>query len=126
MNRSIASSTIVFNEAYYDNPNRTSIGAGVYFDGAATHSIALSTPSTTSGPVMITWLSLSRHSTSSSPPWPGPPVSRPGRRVYAPAKEIPEVLGGLGISIVSTSRGILTGKQAREAKLGGEILCNIW
>lgn len=53
-------------------------------------------------------------------------VSRPGRRVYAPAKEIPEVLGGLGISIVSTSRGILTGKQAREAKLGGEILCNVW
>src|SRR5450759_1748426 len=43
-------------------------------------------------------------------------VSRPGRRVYAPAKEIPEVLGGLGISIVSTSRGILTGRKAREAK----------
>ena len=53
-------------------------------------------------------------------------VSRPGRRVYAPAKGIPEVLGGLGISIVSTSRGILTGRQAREAKLGGEILCNVW
>ena len=53
-------------------------------------------------------------------------VSRPGRRVYAPAKEIPEVLGGLGISIVSTSQGILTGRQAREAKLGGEILCNVW
>ena len=53
-------------------------------------------------------------------------VSRPGRRVYAPAKEIPEVLGGLGTSIVSTSRGILTGRQAREARLGGEILCNIW
>jgi small subunit ribosomal protein S8 len=53
-------------------------------------------------------------------------VSRPGRRVYAPAKGIPEVLGGLGISIVSTSRGILTGSQAREAKLGGEILCNVW
>ncbi len=53
-------------------------------------------------------------------------VSRPGRRVYAPAKGIPEVLGGLGISIVSTSRGILTGRQAREAKVGGEILCNVW
>lgn len=53
-------------------------------------------------------------------------VSRPGRRVYAPAKGIPDVLGGLGISIVSTSRGILTGRQAREAKLGGEILCNVW
>ncbi len=53
-------------------------------------------------------------------------VSRPGRRVYAPAKGIPEVLGGLGISIVSTSRGILSGRQAREARLGGEILCNVW
>jgi small subunit ribosomal protein S8 len=53
-------------------------------------------------------------------------VSRPGRRVYAPAKEIPAVLGGVGISIVSTSKGILTGRQAREAKLGGEILCNVW
>ena len=53
-------------------------------------------------------------------------ISRPGRRVYAPANAIPEVLGGLGISIVSTSRGILTGRQAREARLGGEILCNVW
>ncbi len=53
-------------------------------------------------------------------------VSRPGRRVYAAAKEIPEVLGGLGISIVSTSKGIVTGKAARESRLGGEILCNIW
>ena len=53
-------------------------------------------------------------------------VSRPGRRVYAPAKEIPEVLGGLGISIVSTSKGIVTGRKARESKLGGEILCNVW
>jgi len=53
-------------------------------------------------------------------------VSRPGRRVYAAAKEIPEVLGGLGISIVSTSKGIRTGRQAREERLGGEILCNVW
>jgi small subunit ribosomal protein S8 len=53
-------------------------------------------------------------------------VSRPGRRVYAPAKEIPEVLGGLGISIVSTSKGIVTGRKARESRLGGEILCNVW
>lgn len=53
-------------------------------------------------------------------------VSRPGRRVYAAAKEMPEVLGGLGTSIVSTSRGILTGRQAREQRLGGEILCNVW
>lgn len=53
-------------------------------------------------------------------------VSRPGRRVYAASKEIPEVLGGLGISIVSTSRGIRTGRQARDERLGGEILCNVW
>ena len=53
-------------------------------------------------------------------------VSRPGRRVYARSTEIPEVLGGLGISIVSTSRGILTGRKARESRLGGEILCNVW
>src|SRR5215468_7331721 len=45
-------------------------------------------------------------------------VSRPGRRVYAAAKEIPEVLGGLGVAILSTSRGIVTGRQAREQKLG--------
>ena len=53
-------------------------------------------------------------------------VSRPGRRVYAPAKEIPEVLGGLGISVVSTSKGVVTGRKARESHLGGEILFNVW
>ena len=53
-------------------------------------------------------------------------VSRPGRRVYARAQEIPEVLGGLGTSIVSTSRGIVSGRKARESRLGGEILCNVW
>jgi small subunit ribosomal protein S8 len=53
-------------------------------------------------------------------------VSRPGRRVYAAASEIPEVLDGLGMSIVSTSKGIVTGRQAREQRLGGEILCNVW
>jgi small subunit ribosomal protein S8 len=53
-------------------------------------------------------------------------VSRPGRRVYAPAKEIPDGLGGLGVSIVSTSKGVVTGRRAREARLGGEILFNVW
>lgn len=53
-------------------------------------------------------------------------VSRPGRRVYAPAKQIPEVLDGLGVSIVSTSKGIVSGRAAREARLGGEVLCNVW
>ena len=53
-------------------------------------------------------------------------VSRPGRRVYARADEIPKVLGGLGVSIVSTSRGIVTDRAARQARLGGEVLCNVW
>ena len=50
-------------------------------------------------------------------------VSRPGCRVYCHKDEIPSVLGGLGINILSTSRGIMTGRQAREMGVGGEILC---
>ena len=53
-------------------------------------------------------------------------VSRPGRRIYAKADAIPSVLGGLGVSIVSTSKGIVTDKKARQARLGGEVLCNVW
>lgn len=53
-------------------------------------------------------------------------VSRPGRRIYAKADAIPQVLGGLGVSIVSTSQGIVTDKKARQARLGGEVLCNVW
>ena len=53
-------------------------------------------------------------------------VSRPGRRIYARADAIPKVLGGLGISIVSTSKGIVTDKTARQSRLGGEVLCNVW
>jgi small subunit ribosomal protein S8 len=52
-------------------------------------------------------------------------VSRPGCRVYARKSEIPSVLGGLGICVLSTSQGILTGKQAQEKGLGGEVLCTI-
>jgi small subunit ribosomal protein S8 len=52
-------------------------------------------------------------------------ISRPGCRVYTRKSEIPSVLGGLGISILSTSQGILTGKQAQEKGLGGEVLCTI-
>jgi small subunit ribosomal protein S8 len=52
-------------------------------------------------------------------------VSRPGCRVYSRKTEIPSVLGGLGISIVSTSQGVFTGKQAQEKGLGGEVLCTI-
>ena len=53
-------------------------------------------------------------------------VSRTGRRVYARADEIPKVLGGLGVSIVSTSKGIVTDRTARQSRLGGEVLCNVW
>ncbi|WP_320044129.1 30S ribosomal protein S8 [uncultured Desulfobacter sp.] len=53
-------------------------------------------------------------------------VSKPSCRVYAKSKNIQPVLNGLGISIISTSKGLMTDKQAKEAKVGGEILCNVW
>jgi small subunit ribosomal protein S8 len=53
-------------------------------------------------------------------------VSTPGLRVYASASDIPRVLGGLGIAVISTSRGLMTDRQARAAKVGGEVLCEIW
>ena len=53
-------------------------------------------------------------------------ISKPGLRVYAKANEVPTVLNGLGIAIISTSKGIMTGKKARELSLGGEVLAYIW
>lgn len=53
-------------------------------------------------------------------------VSRPGMRVYSSADEIPKVLNGLGAAVLSTSKGIMTDKEAREARVGGEVLCYIW
>jgi len=53
-------------------------------------------------------------------------VSKPGRRVYVKSKDIKPVLNGMGIAVLSTSRGILTDKEARKENLGGEILCKIW
>lgn len=53
-------------------------------------------------------------------------VSRPGRRVYVHHHQIPRVLSGLGISILSTSQGIVTDREARRRKLGGELLCEVW
>ena len=53
-------------------------------------------------------------------------VSKPGLRIYTQKKEIPRVYGGLGIAIVSTSRGVMTGKQAWRQSVGGEILCYVW
>ena len=53
-------------------------------------------------------------------------VSRPGRRVYRGVREMPRVLNGLGISVVSTSQGVMSDREARTAGVGGEILCEIW
>lgn len=53
-------------------------------------------------------------------------ISKPGLRVYAKKDEIPRVLGGLGISIISTSKGIITGKNARKLGVGGEVICYVW
>ncbi|MBC7323888.1 MAG: 30S ribosomal protein S8, partial [Moorella sp. (in: Bacteria)] len=53
-------------------------------------------------------------------------ISRPGLRIYARKGEIPKVLGGLGVAVISTSKGILTDKQARREGVGGEVICYIW
>jgi len=53
-------------------------------------------------------------------------VSRPGRRVYFGRTDVPTVLGGLGTSILTTSRGVMTGRDARRQGVGGEVLCNVW
>ena len=53
-------------------------------------------------------------------------VSRPGLRNYCKAKDIPQVLGGMGIAIISTSKGLLTDRRARKENVGGEILCFVW
>lgn len=53
-------------------------------------------------------------------------ISKPGLRIYRPTKKIPNVLRGLGIAIISTSKGIMTNREAHELKIGGEILCYVW
>jgi small subunit ribosomal protein S8 len=53
-------------------------------------------------------------------------ISKPGLRVYARKDELPRVLGGLGIAIISTSHGIMTDQEARKAELGGEVICYVW
>jgi small subunit ribosomal protein S8 len=53
-------------------------------------------------------------------------ISRPGRRVYLGVDAVPPVLGGLGTNILTTSRGVMTGRAARKAGVGGEVLCNVW
>ncbi len=53
-------------------------------------------------------------------------ISRPGRRVYFGRDDVPEVLAGLGTAILTTSRGVMTGREAIKAGVGGEVLCNVW
>lgn len=53
-------------------------------------------------------------------------ISKPGLRVYANKEELPKVLGGLGIAIISTSQGVMTDKEARKAGIGGEVICYVW
>jgi small subunit ribosomal protein S8 len=53
-------------------------------------------------------------------------ISRPGRRVYTQMKEIPWVLSGMGIAIISTPKGVMTGQRARQLGVGGEVLCKVW
>ena len=53
-------------------------------------------------------------------------ISKPGLRVYSGAGEIPRVYGGLGVAILSTSRGVMSGGQARKMRVGGEVLCHVW
>jgi small subunit ribosomal protein S8 len=53
-------------------------------------------------------------------------ISKPGRRVYTGKKDIPWVLSGMGVAVLSTSRGVMTGKKARRLGIGGEVLCHIW
>ena len=53
-------------------------------------------------------------------------ISKPGLRVYSAATDIPRVYGGLGVAIVSTSRGVMSGAQARKQGIGGEVICHVW
>ncbi len=53
-------------------------------------------------------------------------ISKPGLRVYAKAERMPRVLGGLGVAVLSTSQGLLTDREARERRVGGEVLCYVW
>ncbi|MDD3237065.1 MAG: 30S ribosomal protein S8 [Candidatus Gastranaerophilales bacterium] len=53
-------------------------------------------------------------------------ISKPGLRTYSKSKDLPQVLGGMGIAVISTSKGLLTDRKAKNEKLGGEILCYVW
>jgi small subunit ribosomal protein S8 len=53
-------------------------------------------------------------------------ISKPGRRVYVDRSEIPRVLGGMGVAVLSTSQGVITGQEARRRGIGGEVICSVW
>jgi small subunit ribosomal protein S8 len=53
-------------------------------------------------------------------------VSKPGLRVYSKADQVPRVLGGIGVAVLSTSQGLLTDREARKRRVGGEVLCYVW
>lgn len=53
-------------------------------------------------------------------------ISKPGLRIYTNSREIPKVLGGMGVLIISTSKGLMTDRQARQSRIGGEIICSVW
>jgi small subunit ribosomal protein S8 len=53
-------------------------------------------------------------------------VSKPGLRVYSPSTKVPRVLGGLGVAVLSTSQGLLSDREARKRRVGGEVLCFVW
>ena len=53
-------------------------------------------------------------------------ISKPGQRTYVPVKKIKQVVGGYGIAIISTPKGLMTGKEARKQKVGGEVICEVW
>ena len=53
-------------------------------------------------------------------------ISKPGRRVYVDRNSMPRVLGGMGVAVVSTSQGVITGQEARRRGIGGEVICSVW
>jgi small subunit ribosomal protein S8 len=72
------------------------------------------------------WLEFKRRTPQGRPLTGLRRVSRPGLRVYRGSQSIPRVFGGLGVSVVSTSKGIMTGREARQQRLGGEVLAEVW
>ncbi len=74
-----------------------------------------------------TWLDVSLRYQNGEPAFGGARrVSRPGLRIHTRAREIPRVMGGIGTAVISTSQGIMTGREAAKRRLGGEVLCFVW